>query len=316
MVGGVRVEAEEAPLAHHVSFLVELLDTDVVEVGGSVHGRARVGLREVQQVGLERAGAHGRRKLVEPARALLAARLAQHAEPRAGHRHQPRLAVLVARELVVALPEEGEVVVLEPGDERPRLGDVAAVDRRRVRAQRGHHVERPGTHLGPVLHRGPHLADHAEQVSLQLGELPRVGMPGHLGVDHRLGHRVLRLGAVREHLDQATVLVTPYLDDRVDDQIHPEAAPVQLHGDRIDQERHVVGHDLDRGVRGAPAVRLEARVVDPHLRGAGRAPPGEVEVGERGAVDVERRCGPRCLPARPSGSTGVRTPPPVPPRHR
>ena len=36
LIGGVRVEAEEAPLADHAALLVEALDADVVEVGGTV----------------------------------------------------------------------------------------------------------------------------------------------------------------------------------------------------------------------------------------------------------------------------------------
>ena len=55
-------------------------------------------------------------------------------------------------------------------------------------------------------------------------------------------------------------------EDGMDDQVHAAPAPVQLHADRVDEERHVVGHDLDRGVGGLPPVLLEARVVDAHLR--------------------------------------------------
>jgi hypothetical protein len=40
-------------------------------------------------------------------------------------------------------------------------------------------------------------------------------------------------------------------------------------------------------VRRLPAVHLELRVVDAHLRLAGRAAAGVVEVGERRAVEVD-----------------------------
>src|SRR3712207_8283820 len=43
----------------------------------------------------------------------------------------------------------------------------------------------------------------------------------------------------------------------VDDQMDAKAPPVQLHPDRVDQERHVVSDDLDGGVRRLPAVRSE-----------------------------------------------------------
>jgi hypothetical protein len=74
----------------------------------------------------------------------------------------------------------------------------------------------------------------------------------------------------------------------VDDQVDAAAAPVQLHADRVDEERHVVGHDLDGRVGGLPAVLLEARVVDAHLRRAGRPLAREVERADREAVQIER----------------------------
>ena len=63
-------------------------------------------------------------------------------------------------------------------------------------------------------------------------------------------------------------------------------ASVQDHPYRVDQERHVVGDDLDDGMGRLPAVLLDLRVVDPDLRRARRAPPGEVEVCRRGAVEI------------------------------
>jgi hypothetical protein len=74
----------------------------------------------------------------------------------------------------------------------------------------------------------------------------------------------------------------------VDDQVHAAVRPVQLHAHRVDEERHVVGHDLDGRVGGLPAVILEARVVGAHLRGTGRALACEVEVPQREAVEVQR----------------------------
>ena len=67
-VGGVRVEAEEAPLAGDLAGGVEALDADVVEVRGPVHGRARVRLRQVEEVLLPREPPHLRRQLREAGR--------------------------------------------------------------------------------------------------------------------------------------------------------------------------------------------------------------------------------------------------------
>ena len=93
-----------------------------------------------------------------------------------------------------------------------------------------------------------------------------------LGVDHRLGDRpVGGVGPGGRTSLQRAALVAVDGDHRVDDQVDAEAVAVQLHRHRVDQERHVVGDDLDCGVRSTPAVALELRVVDAHLRLAGRA---------------------------------------------
>jgi hypothetical protein len=271
LVGGMRVETQEAAFADHPAVAVEALDADVVEVRGPVHGRARVRFGEVEQVRLQHARAHRRRQLVEAARALLG--MAQDAEPRSRDRHEAQLGGR-AGQLVVAEAEEGEVVVLKPGEEGARLGDVGGVERRRLGAQLGHQVEGPRTHLGPVGHRRADLVDHSHQVRLQLVQLRGLGVARDLGVHDRLGHGPLRGGAVGQHLEQAAVGVPARLDDRVDDQVDAEAASVQLHPDRIDQERHVVGHDLHGGMPRLPPVDLVLGVVDADLGGARRPLPG------------------------------------------
>jgi hypothetical protein len=107
-------------------------------------------------------------------------------------------------------------------------------------------------------------------------------------VDDRLADRILVVGAALEHLDQLSVRVAADVHDRVDDLMNAEPAPVQLHRDRVDQERPVVGHDLDGRVRGAPAVGLEVRVVDAHLGLAGPAPARETELADGQPIQVER----------------------------
>jgi hypothetical protein len=71
--------------------------------------------------------------------------------------------------------------------------------------------------------------------------------------------------------------------------VDPEAAPAQRHADRVDQERHVVGDDLERGVRRLPAVDLELRIEDADLALARLALAAEVQVRERRAVEVDAR---------------------------
>ena len=87
----------------------------------------------------------------------------------------------------------------------------------------------------------------------------------------------------------------------------PDAA-AELHRHRVDEERHVVGDDLDDGVRRLPAVLLELRVVDADLGRARlalapseapvRSAPPTLQVRKRGAVQVEQ-----VNSARSSGGT-------------
>jgi hypothetical protein len=213
---------------------------------------------------------------------------AQDAQARPVHRPEDQPVVLVG-DVVVAVAEEHEVVVLEPGQERLGLVDVGRVDRELRRVQLGGYLERLRSHLRPVLDGGADLADDAQQVAPECVQLRSIGLPRHLGVDHGLGDRVVRRGGVgRQDVDQGAGVVAADVHDRVDDQVDAEAAPVQLHRHRIDQERHVVGDDLHRRVRRLPAVLLELRVVDAQLRLAGRARACEVEVGQRSAVEVDR----------------------------
>src|SRR5207253_9196225 len=109
----VGVEAEDASLAGDRSCVVEALQAHVVEVGGPVHGRARVRLRQVEEAGLPGLAPRLRRQPREAVGDRLPLRLAQDAEPRAGHRREHLLAVLRVQ-LVVAIPKEGEVVVVHP----------------------------------------------------------------------------------------------------------------------------------------------------------------------------------------------------------
>jgi hypothetical protein len=122
----VRVEPEEAPLADDPPVGVEALHPDVVEVRRAVDGRARIRLREVEEVRLERERAHPRWQLVEATRALLPLGLTQDPEPRARRRGEPQLAVL-ADEFVLAVAEEREVVILEPLEEGLCLGQLLPV---------------------------------------------------------------------------------------------------------------------------------------------------------------------------------------------
>jgi len=90
------------------------------------------------------------------------------------------------------------------------------------------------------------------------------------------------------HACEAAVGVTHDVHDRMDDQVQGQALAGDLHGDRVDQEGHVVAGDLDDGVRALPAVLVEARVEHPHLA-AGLAAGDEMPFAQHRAIEVGDR---------------------------
>src|SRR6516165_6384807 len=81
----------------------------------------------------------------------------------------------------------------------------------------------------------------------------------------------------------------------MDDEVDGVAFAGKRRGNGIDEERHVVVDDLDRGARRAPAMLLKPRIDDAHLRLAGRARLGKAPERERGAIEVLGRAGENIL---------------------
>lgn len=80
--------------------------------------------------------------------------------------------------------------------------------------------------------------------------------------------------------------VPSYDELRMDDEMDAATLPGQFVGDRVDEEGHVVGHDLDDGVAARPAVLLDGRGVHPHARRSLRTGRAQPVVREGGAEDV------------------------------
>ena len=78
-----------------------------------------------------------------------------------------------------------------------------------------------------------------------------------------------------------------------------ELAAVQLVGDRIDQERHVVVDDLHDRMAALEAVLGGGRIEHPDLGDAGQAAPGEGEQGEGGGGALLGRGGRQILVGDP-----------------
>jgi hypothetical protein len=115
-----------------------------------------------------------------------------------------------------------------------------------------------------------------------------IGAAVDLDVDQRL-EAALGLVASAGHAQQPVFAVAAHLHHRVHDQVHRQALAIDLHRDRVDQERHVVVDDLDHGVRRLPAVFVQPRVVDAQLGCTAGEAAREVPVRQRRTVQVGQR---------------------------
>ncbi len=270
VVGLVGEQAEEAVFADHLAGLVDPLDRDVVEVTGPVHGGPGVGLGEDEALRVLGPGPHLRRQRRERGGAALV--VPQDAKPGAGDRHQ-RHALLPLHQVVLAVPEEGEVVVGEPAQQRLGLGGRPGA----LGFQPVGEAQRRLGHLRVVLHRHPHVEQHPLQVLLQLGQgHARGGVD--LDVRPRLGDLVVLVPGVPQrpdHFPQRAGDVPADQELRVDDVEAVQPVPGELHRHRVDEERHVVGDDVDGAAR-LLQRRAHAPRAHPHqgaaLRALGRHP--------------------------------------------
>jgi hypothetical protein len=284
-----RQQPQEPALAVHLAGLVEGLHADVVEVRRAVHRGAGVGLGEDQQgllagLGLDRLG-----QSAERLRHLLVG--PEDAE--AGARDRPQQLVLaLPLELVLPVAEEREVLVGQPLQELPGLSELLGVQRRRVALEPGDDVVDLGMHLLPVLDRLAHVAEHPLHVRDDLRRVVALTEPVDLHVHPRLADRVSD-GRTRPVLDRHHALhpageVTDHVEVRVDDRVHAALLAGQLHGEGVDEERHVVDDDLDHGVPvGRPAVLAQGGRERPHLGCPLRPLGGQLVVRGECAVHVD-----------------------------
>jgi hypothetical protein len=112
-----------------------------------------------------------------------------------------------------------------------------------------------------------------------------------LDVHPRLAHLpevVVGLGRTEEQLLELAGGVAPDPHRGVDDEVDGAVHSLELGGHRVDEERHVVGDDLDDGVPAGPALLLDLGVVDGDVGGAHGSPLRELAVREGGAEQVLR----------------------------
>ncbi len=189
---------------------------------------------------------------------------------------------------IVAAAEQHEVVGGEPVEEGAHLRRLLGVDRRRQLVEPGGDAGQALAHRIPVADRGAHIGEHALDALLQCSEVARVGTAVDLQVHDRLEADALALLGALGHAHEAALGVAGDVHHRMDDQVQREPLAGHLHGDRVDQEGHVLPGDLHHGVRTLPAVLVEPRVERAHLA-APLAAGNEMPLAEHGAVEIGDR---------------------------
>ena len=196
----------------------------------------------------------------------------QDAQAGAGHRaqHHP---VRPVHQVVLAVAQEGEVIVGQPAQQRlglgRRLGPGSAASRS---------ASLPWPASSASSSPGPASCRCRSSTATRTSPRPscRVsggavhgcavgGGPADLDVRPGFGDlvvRAVRAGERPAHVVQRPGHVPADPQLRMQDVIAVQAAPGQFHGHRVDQERHVVGDDVDH-----PAGRVErAGRADPDTR--------------------------------------------------
>ena len=202
---------------------------------------------------------------------------------------------------VVAVAEEGEVVVGHPAQEGRGAADLVGVQPDRGRPlELGGNDQAAGAHLGPVLDRLAHVGEDATDRRLEVGQGLLVGFavdrqqhPGLVDPSDGVTHTLPRFGV----LDRLQTPRSVTTDDelRVDEQVDVEVLADDGIGHRVDEEGHVVGDDLDDRTGAGPPVDVGRGVEHPHVGSARLADLGELTVGRRHAGERCRRTGPQLV---------------------
>ena len=276
VVGAGGEQAQEALFADDLAFGVEFQHADVIHVAGAMHARTGIGLGQDQRV-LQAGGG------IE---ALRGERLDRTCSGLVLPAHQAQAGVVERRQhvflalllhAVLAVAEEGEVVVGGPAQEFLRFGARSGIHRQLAAAQVVGQALRLGTHRVPIADDGTHLVQRLDDRLLDVGH----GV-GRLAVDLQQHHR---FGGAVADTGQFASLVTGEADHRVTQHMHAHAMLGQRHRHRVDQERHIVVDDLQHRMRRLPPVALQRRVEHADVGLAGLAHTREFQ-------RVRCQCGP------------------------
>ena len=277
VIGGGGEEAHEPAFAGDAAVLVVRLHDHAVHGAAAVDQRLPVGLHDQELLGPAREARH-RGPSAQPFLEQPHLVAPQDAQCRARHDlvADAALAGGIVGVAVAAMAEEREMVGLEPAQELGVLGEFGRASRRQVLDR----VETGLAHRPPILDRQPHLGQHAGEGGGQVVEQDRIGLPVDLDMHQRFARRAM--ARLARKLAQVAVEVAPHRHHRVGEKVHGDFAAIELVGDRIDQERHVVVHDLHDRAPALETVVGEVGIEHPDLGDARQAAAGKGQQGDRG----------------------------------
>ncbi|NCL74427.1 hypothetical protein AIIKEEIJ_01872 [Rhodococcus sp. YH1] len=270
---------EEPVLADDATVRAEDGNAHEVRVHRAVHrGRqGRLGEHQQRPVG----GLDGRRHVDHVVGGEVGT---QHPETTAGHGAGVPRPGGVGDDVVAPVTEDGVVATREPAQQRRRLPQLLrGVPRRRVLGERVEfdgEIAFAGEHRGGVGPDLPHVGEHTADLGADGVEGGLGGGRVQLDVNPRLRDEAVRGRGVGHHLEQASVLVAPDGHDGMDEFADGDAEPGQQRDDGFDEQRHVVGDDLQGGADAPPI----AGPVDAGQDGVGTPLAAEVQVGEQGRI--------------------------------
>jgi hypothetical protein len=277
VIGCGREQADQPMLAGHSSVGIARLHDQAVHCAGPVDQRWAVGLHDQDVV---RSTGEARHRLAAADADVEQPDLVatQDAQRRSRHQFVAQAGGL-ARILdiaIAAMAEEGEVVGFEPAQEILVFGEVLRTAGRQVRDG----VQAGAAHRAPVVDRQPYLGQDARQRRGDLVDEHGIGLAIDLDMHHRFGPRPFTGFEGNSH--QIAVEVAARRHHRMGEQVHGDLATIEFVGDRIDEKRHVVVHDLHDRVSALEPVVGEGRVEDADLGHAGQAAAREAQQGGGG----------------------------------
>ncbi len=283
LIGTGGIQTEETAFTDHFALVIEALDADKVDVGRAMNDGT--GLRFVENDQLRQVGQFTQflRQLFETGRVLLVALVLQDAQTRVLDDAQAVLAIAFDQ-IVIAIAHEQEVIVGHPAQEIDGFrgfGSALAIQR----TQLADNVFQYRTHGRFVVDHQTNIRDETIQIGFQTLQRGGIRDAVHLHVNEGFQRQAAIFGAA--HLDQFALVVAGDRQHRMHQQMQIEVIAGQEHGHRIDQERHVGGHDFNHAMGTLPAIAFEIRVIDARLVLADRQTGSKTEVGHRRAKQIQ-----------------------------